>query len=250
MSKSTLTVLGYGISFQDAEVADTLAYEQADMQTSLLPVRLRRRTSVATKMAFAAAERACKYAAIDPSTLPVIFTSALGEAAITDQLCHDIAKQNFPLSPTKFHNSVHNTASGYWSIAVGSKHPAMAMAAYQDSFALALLEAWSQLHTVEKQVLLVCYEEKPSDILLPDNAWKACATAFVLSSSGVDQHGLSMGMPYLNALPETLSSDAKSSPVFAALPLYDALKTNKKGHIQLSQGFDKAWFVELVSSDA
>jgi len=250
MSKSTLDILGYGISFQDAKVADTLAYEQADMQTSLLPPRLRRRTSVATKMAFAAAERACKYAAIDPSTLPVIFTSALGEAAITDQLCHDIAKQNFPLSPTKFHNSVHNTASGYWSIAVGSKHPAMAMAAYKDSFALALLEAWSQLHTVEKHVLLVCYEEKASDILLPDNTWEACATAFVLSTGAVGHHGLSMGTPYLNALPETLSSDEKASPAFAALPLYDALMANKKGRIQLSQGFDKAWFVELVSSDA
>ena len=250
MSKSTLAVLGYGISFQDAEEAQVLAYEHADMQTSLLPPRLRRRTSAATKMAFAAAERACKAASIEPSTLPVIFTSALGEATVTDQLCHDIAKQNFPLSPTKFHNSVHNTASGYWSIAVGSKHPAMAMAAYQDSFALALLEAWSQLHTVEKQVLLVCYEEKPSDILLPDNAWVACATAFVLSSSAVDHHGLSMGMPYLNALQEALSSDEKASPEFAALPLYDALMTHKKGHIQLSQNFDKAWFVELVSSDA
>jgi len=250
MSKSTLTVLGYGISFQDAEVADTLAYEQADMQTSLLPVRLRRRTSVATKMAFAAAERACKYAAIDPSTLPVIFTSALGEAAITDQLCHDIAKQNFPLSPTKFHNSVHNTASGYWSIAVGSKHPAMAMAAYQDSFALALLEAWSQLHTVEKQVLLVCYEEKASDILLPDNAWKACATAFVLGAGEMNDHGLSMEVPYLDELQEPFTVDEETSPAFVALPFYDALKTNKKGRIQLSQGFDKAWFVELVSSDA
>jgi len=250
MPKATLAVLGYGISFQDTEVAQALAYEQADMQTSLLPPRLRRRTSVATKMAFTAAERACKAACIEPSTLPVIFTSALGEAAVTDQLCHDIAKQNFPLSPTKFHNSVHNTAPGYWSIAVGSKHPAMAMAAYQDSFALALLEAWSQLHTVEKKVLLVCYEEKPSDVLLPDNTWVACATAFVLSSGAEDHHGLSSGMPYLDALPETLSSDEKASPAFAALPLYDALMKNQEGCIQLSQGIDKAWFVKLVFSDA
>jgi len=246
MPKSTLAILGYGISFQDAEEAQALAYEQADMQTSLLPPRLRRRTSVATKMAFAAAERACKAACIEPSALPVIFTSALGEAAITDQLCRDIAQQNFPLSPTKFHNSVHNTASGYWSIAVGSQHPAMAMAAYQDSFALALLEAWSQLHTVEKHVLLVCYEEKPSDILLPDNTWVACATAFVLSSDTTAHDALSIYMPYLDVLQEPLSSDEKASPAFASLPLYDALMSNKKGHIPLSQGLDKAWFVALV----
>jgi len=246
MPKSTLAVLGYGISFQDADVAHRLNYEQADMQTSLLPASLRRRTSVATKMAFAAAERACKAAHIEPSTLPVIFTSALGEATVTDQLCHDIAKQNFPLSPTKFHNSVHNTASGYWSIAVGSKHPAMAMAAYQDSFSLALLEAWSQLHSVEKQVLLVCYEEKISDVLLPDNTWLACATAFVLSAGEMSDHGLSMGMPYLDALQELFTVDEETSPAFAALAFYDALMKNQKGKVVLSQGHDKAWFVELV----
>ncbi|PCI44367.1 MAG: hypothetical protein COB41_04485 [Proteobacteria bacterium] len=250
MPKSTLAILGYGISFQNAEEAQTLAYEHADMQTSLLPPRLRRRTSVATKMAFSAAERACKAAHIEPSSLPVIFTSALGEAAITDQLCRDIAKQNFPLSPTKFHNSVHNTASGYWSIAVGSQHPAMAMAAYQDSFPLALLEAWSQLHTVEKHVLLVCYEEKPSDRLLPDNTWLACATAFVLSVRDINHHGLSMGVPYLHALQGSTVGDKQASPAFASLPLYDALVANKKGDIPLSQGLDEAWFVGLVSSDA
>ncbi|MDQ6991759.1 MAG: beta-ketoacyl synthase chain length factor [Mariprofundaceae bacterium] len=250
MSNSLLAVLGCGISFQSADIAQALAYENADMKTDLLPANLRRRTSVATKMAFAAAQRACESAAVKPSELSVIFTSALGEAAITDQLCRDIARQDFPLSPTKFHNSVHNTASGYWSIAVGSQHPAMAMAGYKDGFALALLEAWSQLHTIEKQILLVCYEETPSDLLLPDNQWVACATAFVLSSKG--RNGLSLHMPYCitDATKSDQLDDKKHSPALAALPLYDALTQGNSGTIQISPESDQTWFIEVTNAHA
>ena len=60
MGNPSLAVLGTGVSFQSEEIALEYGYEGCDMQAELLPAMLRRRTSVATKMAFAAAERACR----------------------------------------------------------------------------------------------------------------------------------------------------------------------------------------------
>ncbi|MDX8397498.1 MAG: beta-ketoacyl synthase chain length factor [Mariprofundaceae bacterium] len=247
MSKTSLSVLASAVCFQDSEMAQ--AYDCADMKSSLLPANLRRRSSISTKMAFAAAERACSDAAVAPSELPVIFSSCLGEATVTDQLCAAIAKQEFPLSPTKFHNSVHNTASGYWSIAVGSKHPAMAMAAYQDGFALALLEAWSQLHTVENKLLLVCYEERPAELLLPENQWQPCATAFVLSTDPqlTNNKQAALMMPYRSERSEATADDRLESPAFASLVLYDALNKSQQGKIDISPASEQAWFIEICS---
>ncbi|MDX8389314.1 MAG: beta-ketoacyl synthase chain length factor [Mariprofundaceae bacterium] len=246
MDNASLAVLGTGVSFQNPEHAQTFGYKGCDMQATLLPANLRRRTSTATKMAFAAAERACRSAGVIPSELPVIFTSTLGEISVTDKLCYSIAHQRFPVSPTQFHNSVHNTASGYWSIAVGNKHSAMAMGAYQDGFALALLEAWSQLHTLEDKLLLVCYEETPPELLLPNNHWVGCAVAFVLTS-GQLEHGdvVRMSMPRCDHEKCSKQRFEDVSPVFAAMPLLHAIEHRTLGTVQVSAIGDGTWFTEL-----
>jgi len=250
MDKPSLAVLGTGVSFQNPESALVSSlecgFEWCDMQTELLPPMLRRRTSMATKLAFAAAERACSSANIMPSELPVIFTSSLGEIGVTDKLCSAIAHQQLPVSPTQFHNSVHNTASGYWSIAVGNKHPAMAMAGYHDGFALALLEAWSQLHTIEKTLLLVCYEEIPPQLLLPGNQWIGCASAFVLAAEQpAGENVARLSMPYCDAEMRSDQRYGDQSPALAAMPLLKAVEQNVSGTVQISPAEDGAWFTEL-----
>jgi hypothetical protein len=243
MQTDRLLITGTGISFHDPDKAIEFGYQGCDMQTGLLPPSLKRRTSVATKTAFAAAERACTSACIKPSALPTIFTSSLGEIEVTDRLCSDIGHGNYPLSPTRFHNSVHNTASGYWSIAVGSTHPAMAMSGYEDSLALGLLEAWSQLQCITDQLLLVCYEEMPPELLLPDNDWFGCAVAFVLSNRAGSGCTLSK--------PTTIqqSDDAHlpfSLPVLAAIDLLKAIEQNVTGRVRISPHGVTEWFTELA----
>ena len=49
------------------------------------------------------------------------------------------------VSPTRFHNSVHNAAAGYWTIGAGAMQPATAISAFDASFAQGLLEAMVQL---------------------------------------------------------------------------------------------------------
>ncbi len=62
------------------------------------------------------------------------------------------------ISPTKFHNSVHNAAAGYWTIGTGCRKASTALAAARASFAEALLEAAVQATTDADPVLLVCYD--------------------------------------------------------------------------------------------
>ena len=243
---NAIYIRGAGISFQDAGQALKFGYEGCDMQATLLPAALRRRTSVATKVAFAAAERACRDADCDPSQLASIFTSAVGEVNVTDRLCSDIAQQRFPLSPTQFHNSVHNTASGYWSIAVGSRKPAMAMAGYHDGFALALLEAWSQLQCSGEDILLVCYEEQPVELMLPDNQWIGCAIAFVLTPRpDGERTAAAIGKPFALRGEEDAQPFGLCSPALAALDLFRTVNSGDVGRVQVSPDDASNWYVEL-----
>ena len=62
------------------------------------------------------------------------------------------------MSPTRFHNSVHNAAAGYWTIGAGCHAPATAVSSFDASFAQGLLEALAQLQAGAEAVLLVAYD--------------------------------------------------------------------------------------------
>ena len=48
-----------------------------------------------------------------PHDLASVFVSSHGDLPITDALCTTLASNPRLLSPTRFHHSVHNAASGY-----------------------------------------------------------------------------------------------------------------------------------------
>ncbi|MEA3412389.1 MAG: beta-ketoacyl synthase chain length factor [Pseudomonadota bacterium] len=244
-----VAALGDGVCIQDEDVAAELGFADAGLDASILPPMVRRRTSIATRAAITAAERACA-AARTHRKLPAIFVSSAGEMQITDRLCRSIARQEYPLSPTQFHNSVHNTAAGYWSIATGSMASMQSMGALEDGFALGLLEAWCQLQTVTDRVLLVVFDEAMPERLLPDYTWKTCAFALVLDRDTRD--GPLIHRPFQQTGPD---SDPGSStrdfplrnPAMAALPLFQALRKTAAGHRQvaLSSGA-RPWRVDVV----
>jgi hypothetical protein len=62
------------------------------------------------------------------------------------------------ISPTDFHNSVHNAASGYWSIGVGSTALTTTVSAYDASFTAGLIEAVALARDRDSDVLLVVYD--------------------------------------------------------------------------------------------
>ncbi len=85
-----------------------------------------------------------------------MFASSHGDQSITDYMCATLAQAPTELSPIRFHNSVHNAAVGYWTIATGCHAPSTAVCAQRASFGAGLLEAASQVLAEQRPVLLVC----------------------------------------------------------------------------------------------
>lgn len=125
---------------------------------SLLPPNERRRAPVTVALALESAQQACIVAGADPATLPAVFTSTHGELGITDFMCATLVDDPTSISPTKFHNSVHNAASGYWTIGHGCMAPVTALSAYRASFAQGVIESLARLADGTPRVLLVAYD--------------------------------------------------------------------------------------------
>lgn len=125
---------------------------------ALLPPNERRRAPDTVLVALQAAQDACAAAGRDPKRLPSVFASCHGELAITDDICRTLARAPTEVSPTRFHNSVHNAAAGYWTIGTGAHPPATALSAGPASFAMGLVDAVAQLAAGAPAVLLVGYD--------------------------------------------------------------------------------------------
>ncbi|WP_418319450.1 beta-ketoacyl synthase chain length factor [Piscinibacter sakaiensis] len=120
-----------------------------------LPAAERRRAGEIVKLSLAVADQACTAAAIDPATLATVFAASTGDASNCHALCEALASAERIVSPTRFTNSVHNAAAGYWHIATASRAPSTSLCVFDASFAAGLLEAAVQCVSGERPVLLV-----------------------------------------------------------------------------------------------
>jgi len=97
-------------------------------------------------------------AGLDAASLAVVFASSDGDGDIVHRLCSALATPAAAVSPTDFHNSVHNAATGYWSIGAHSPAPSTALCAYDGSFGAGLLEAACQIAIEKRPVLLIAVD--------------------------------------------------------------------------------------------
>jgi hypothetical protein len=123
-----------------------------------LPAAERRRAGLAVKASLAAGLQALKAAGLAAADVPTVFTSSGGDGVNCHEICAALASADRVISPTRFHNSVHNAPSGYWSIASGAMATSSVLCAYDGSFAAGLLEAMAQVATQQRSVLLVAYD--------------------------------------------------------------------------------------------
>jgi hypothetical protein len=124
----------------------------------LLAPNERRRAPESVAVALDVALAACRAAGRDPAALPSVFASTHGDLSITDYMCATLASDPRAISPTKFHNSVHNAAAGYWTIGAGCMRAANAISGYDASFTEGLIDALAQLVEGAEAVLLVGYD--------------------------------------------------------------------------------------------
>lgn len=128
------------------------------LKPELIPAKERRRAPLSVKMAVEVMDQACRMAALEPSKVATVFASVYGDIQITDYMCRTLATAPRTVSPTKFHNSVHNASTGYWSIATQSHSPANAISAYAHSGSMAILEG--AIQAVEEGIpVLVAMQE-------------------------------------------------------------------------------------------
>jgi hypothetical protein len=164
-------VLGPGLANWD-ETASVLSGKVAYSPTrtvlqtpTLLPAAERRRTGRVVKLALAIALEATGRAAVNPAQLASVFSSSGGDGHNCHELCQALALENREVSPTRFSNSVHNAAAGYWSIATGAKLESNVLCAFDASFCAGLLEALTQVAVDGESLLLVAYDtEYPEPI--------------------------------------------------------------------------------------
>jgi len=123
---------------------------------SLLASTERRRAGATARFALAAALEASE--GEDRAALETIFASANGDGAVIGAMMAAMHNPEGAISPTQFHNSVHNAAAGYWHIAAGSTAPSLSLGGHDGAFAAGLLAAMSTVATGGRPILLVAYD--------------------------------------------------------------------------------------------
>ena len=218
-----------------------------------LPPAERRRTGATVKLALAVAQQAVAAAGADPQRLPAVFSSSGGDGVICHEICETLASADRQVSPTRFHNSVHNAAAGYWSLATGATAVSTALCAYDGSFAAGLLEALALVAVDRVSVLLSAYETTYPEplratrplpdsfgvamVLTPARAANACAllTAGVCNDGAAADRLSDAGLEALRA----------ALPAARSLPLLRLLARAEPGQVVLDYIGEQCVAVEV-----
>jgi hypothetical protein len=110
------------------------------------------------RLALAAGTEAIENSGLDAATMVTVFTSSSGDCDNVHAICESLAAPDRQVSPTRFHNSVHNAAAGYWSIATQCRAASTSLCAYDASFGAGLLDAASQVALDRQPVALIAYD--------------------------------------------------------------------------------------------
>jgi hypothetical protein len=220
-----------------------------------LPPAERRRVGGVVKLALSVGLQATSRAGVDPASLPSVFSSSGGDGHNCHEICQALSLEERQISPTRFHNSVHNAAAGYWSIATGSKEPANALCAFDVSFGAGLLEAVTQVAVDQTRVLLVAYDAQyPPPLFMKRPIPDAFGVAFVLSpSQGASALakltvGISESQPTRMSNPK-LEHLRASIPAARSLPLLYQLAIRRLGPVNVDYLDGRSLAVEVAPCD-
>lgn len=234
-------VLGPGLAGWEASrpvlagAAPYVAAEFALPRFEALPATERRRVGLPVKLALTVGLEALALSGRQGEAIATVFTSSGSDGMVIHEICDMLAGADRLISPTRFHNSVHNAPSGYWGIATGSRAPSTSLCAYDWSFAAGLVEAATQACTGQDAVLLIAHDlpyPEPLHAMRPIRQPFGCALLLTREpgarslaacelESGEPAAGIdAASTPMRDAGLEALRRDnpaARSLPVLAAL---------------------------------
>jgi hypothetical protein len=209
-------------------LAGTTAYESRPLVVAApqsLPPAERRRTGLAIKVALAVGEEAVAAGGLDVKQLATVFSSSGADNDNCDAICKVLASEDRSISPTRFHNSVHNAPAGYWGIASGAMTPATVLCAHDASFGAGLLEAMTQVAVERMGTLLITYDMPyPEPLHAKRPLPSAFGIALALMPGRSAQSLARMELELSDAAPDTLADSAlealrRAIPAARGLPL-------------------------------
>jgi len=234
----------YGWQASQAMLAGTAPYLDAAFvipPNDLLPSAERRRTGLPVKIALAVGCEAIAHAQRNASELPAVFASSAGDGENMHYIFEMLATNGREVSPTRFHNSVHNAPAGYWSIATKSMMSSSSLACHDASFVAGLLEAATQALASEHAVVLISYDApypQPIHAVRPISA--AFGVALVLTGNQTNRSLAELeigssreGKPITPIAIATLEAMRLSVPAARCLPLLAALAAQTNGQVCL-----------------
>jgi hypothetical protein len=224
-------------------LADESAYrtgESPGWVSQLLPANERRRVSATVRLALQVAEEAMAQSTLAMDSVSSVFATCHGDTEIINRICVALTEPQRPVSPTQFHNSVHNAAAGYWAIAAHSAMPSTTVCAGGASFVAGLMEAVTQLQVEASPVLLVAYDYPPPEPLAASaGVYPPFAVAMVLRADATPRSTLLRietvsGQPVQGMNCQELESLRVSNPAARGLPLLRLLAAGISGRVILA----------------
>jgi len=202
-----------------------------------LPPTERRRASKGVRLALAVGLEAAADSGRTAKDLVAVFSSSSGDGENCHAICEALATEDRLISPTRFHNSVHNAPAGYWGIATGAMLAADCFAAFDASFGAGLLEAFARLAAEpSRPVLLVSYDAPyPEPLASARPIADAFAVGIALASEHASQRGVAVTLEIAaDEAPTALEDGAletlrRSIPAARALPLLAVLASGRGG---------------------
>lgn len=202
-----------------------------------LPPAERRRAGRVVRLALAIGAQAIADAAVSASNLPAVFASSGGDGDNCHEICVALASAERAMSPTRFHNSVHNAAAGYWSIAHGCQAPSTALCALDASFGAGLLEALLQLQAGADTVLLAVYDvDDPPPLRAHGSVSDAFGVALVLGTAPQARARLQLSLTQAPPTPmaeAALEALRATIPAARSLPLLQSLSRQTESCVVL-----------------
>ena len=225
-------------------LSGTVSYETVPLvipPLNLLPPAERRRTPTVVKLALTVGSEALAHAGRPATEVATVFTSSGGDGDVIHQICEALAEPGREVSPTRFHNSVHNAPAGYWGIATGCREPSTSLCAYDASFAAGLIEAASQAQVERRTVMLIAYDSsypEPLNTARPISA--GCGIAMLLSpertkaSLSTMDVSVALGQREITTMLQPGLEDLRSGvPAGRGLPLLAAIAARRSGAVSI-----------------
>lgn len=220
-----------------------LARELELVAPAILSPRERRRSGPVVRLALNVAQQAVEQAGIAAQELAAVFGCSAGSGLEVHQILDSLSQPEMLVSPTQFHNSVHNAAVGYWCIGAACHQASTSIAAFDYSFPAALLKAAAQTVTEDRPVLLCVYDcPFPYPLHGKRAIFAPFGVALVLTPAG-RPGGLKAfsvdwrpdGQPAALSAPsnEALRPLWQGNPAARALPLFEALARGEPASVTL-----------------